>query len=177
MNGGHTFPAPAPDFSNPLGLIEACHGRMREHCALLERAVAHVREQGLDDEARQALRKVHRYFGTAAPLHHMDEEQDLFPRLVRTSLRLAETIHRLRQDHEQLDRAWQELAPRLQRPPADEAAVAELQTLAATFCDLYRRHLEVEEQDFLSLARHLLSSAELQRIGRAMEERRRPGST
>ncbi len=168
------FPETAPDFSDPLGLLLACHGRMREHAGLLERLAEHLPEQGgVDAEARRAARSVHTYFSTAAPLHHLDEERELFPRLVRTSLKMAETIHRLREDHQALDRQWQSLAPALRQPGTIEDLAA-FQRQAREFAEALREHLAYEEENFLELARHLLSSRELKEIGRAMQERRQP---
>jgi len=167
------FPEPAPDFSDPLGLIRACHQRMLGQCELLEKLAEHLRHSGADDDARKAARQVHRYFSTSAVFHHRDEEEDLFPRVGRTSLKMAEVVHRLKQEHGRLDAAWADLGPMLEniQHVTDHARFAQL---VADFCQGYRDHIRLEEREFLDRAQHLLSSAELKKIGRAMQERRRP---
>ena len=46
-----------------------------------ERLPAWVAEHGVDADAVAGARRVARYFDSAAPLHHADEELDLFPLL------------------------------------------------------------------------------------------------
>ncbi|MEW6646166.1 MAG: hemerythrin domain-containing protein [Pseudomonadota bacterium] len=165
------FPEAAPDFSNPLGLLRACHERILQHCATLERLVGHLRDHGVDADARSAAGKIHHYFSTAGRHHHEDEEQDLFPRLARQSLKLADLVHRLRQDHARMDNLWQQLSPLLATPSriTDIDAFA---TLVDEFTSLHRTHVARENEDLLELARHILSSDELKKLGKQMAERR-----
>lgn len=165
------FPEAAPDFSDPLGLLRACHERILNHCTTLERLVEHLRTHGVDAEARSAAGKIHHYFSTAGQHHHQDEEQDLFPRIARQSLKLADLVHRLRQDHERMDALWQQLGPLLATP----ARISDLDALAALiaeFTTLYRSHITRENTELLELARHILSSDEVNRLGKQMAERR-----
>lgn len=165
------FPSAAPDFRDPLGLLRACHGRIQHHCATLQRLAEHLRTQGVDAEARTAAGQIHRYFTTAGRHHHADEEQDLFPRLARQSLKLADLVHRLRQDHLRMESLWQQLEPLLLRPDqiTDHAAFA---ALVEEFAALYAGHIATENDDLLEMAHHILSSAELKKLGEAMAERR-----
>ncbi len=165
------FPEAAPDFSDPLGLLRACHGRIEQHCATLRKLVPHLREQGLDDEARNAMRNIHRYFTSAGQLHHQDEEQDLFPRLARQSLKLADLIHGLRQDHEKMEALWKQLEPLLARPDHidDKEAFA---ALVDAFTALYHAHIARENEELLELAHHIFSGDELKKLGNRMAERR-----
>ena len=165
------FPDAAPDFNDPLGLLRACHGRIEHHCDTLEKLAVHLREHGVDAEARSAAGAIHHYFSTAGQLHHQDEEQDLFPILARQSLKLADQVHRLRRDHQAMDALWQQLAPLLARP----AAIADLDTFAALTADFaaaYRDHIRRENDDLLEMARHILSRAELKKLGAQMAARR-----
>lgn len=165
------FPSAAPDFSDPLGLLHACHQRIQQHCATLEKLAPHLREHGADAEARKAAGQVHRYFSTAARHHHDDEEKDLFPLLARQSLKLADRVHVLRQEHVRMDALWQTLAPQLEKLGAitDHDAFA---ALVAEFAQAYRGHIQREEEEVLDVARHLLSGDQLKKLGRAMAERR-----
>jgi hemerythrin-like domain-containing protein len=165
------FPEAAPDFNDPIGLLRACHERILQHCATLERLVEHLRAQGVDAEARSAAGKIHHYFSTAGQHHHQDEEQDLFPRLARQSLKLADLVHRLRQDHAQMETLWRQLEPQLARP----AQITDLDAFAALVADFaaaYRSHIARENEDLLEMARHILGSGELKALGQKMAERR-----
>jgi hemerythrin-like domain-containing protein len=164
-------PEPAPDFNDPLGLLKACHQRMSGFCDLLEKIIEHVKEHGIDADVKQSAQKVHRYFSSAAVFHHMDEEQDLFPLLIGSSLKLATIIHGLKQDHININETWKKLAPVLARP-ASIAETPEFNQWVAEFCAAYRQHIKTEEEDFLSIAQHMLSSEQLQQIGKSMKERR-----
>ena len=73
--------ATAPGFDDPLGMLSACHGRIERQLATLERLQRHLPEHGCDVDARAAARGILRYFDTAAPNHHADEEASVFPRL------------------------------------------------------------------------------------------------
>lgn len=162
---------PAPDFSDPLGLLMACHKRMLAHCDTLDRIGERLASSGVDQDVRDAARQVYRYFATAAKLHHQDEEQDLFPMLVRTSLKIAETIHHLKQDHQRMETLWQELEPLLTGIEKIESP-AQFTITATEFAQLYRSHIERENEFILSTAQHLLSAQQLNKLGRAMADRR-----
>jgi hemerythrin-like domain-containing protein len=160
-----------PGFDDPLALLRACHEKILAHCALLEGLVAHMVEAGPDDEARKTAERITRYFSTSAGLHHRDEEEDLFPRLNRQSLKIAELVHVLKKEHEQLETLWGTLSPNLKRLPAE--GFSEGFTRAANdFCSLYQQHIERENMEFLPLAANSLSQQELAEIGESMAERR-----
>lgn len=165
------LPGNLPGFDDPLALLRACHTRILDHCELLETVVARLREDAVDDAAHEGARKVVRYFSTSARLHHQDEEVDLFPRLIRQSLKLAELIHGLKQAHAELDDLWKVLEPELKRFPnvTDEDAFMEQ---AGRFCELNREHIRRENMDFLPLADSSLSSQQIKDIGIAMAGRR-----
>ena len=77
---GHT--PPPVGFEAPLEMLSACHARIEQQCATLQRLVPHVASHGADTQARSAAAGVMRYFDTAAVDHHADEEVDLFPALI-----------------------------------------------------------------------------------------------
>jgi len=160
-----------PDFNDPLGLLQACHERILANCDTLEKLVPHLREKGLDDEARSAISRIVKYFTTSAVHHHEDEEQDLFPLLNGQSLKLADLIYKLKQEHQQLDTHWQQLAEDLQQS-ATLTENADFAEHVAQFCAAYREHIDTENRELLFLARHSLSSNQLEDIGHAMAKRR-----
>lgn len=167
--------ATAPGFDDPLGLLAACHTRIERQCETLERLPAHIAAHGVDAAAREAAAAVLRYFTQAAPHHHADEEQDLFPRLRAhrgepgCPAELDDWLARLAREHEGLGAAWGELAPRLERIAAGNAP-AEL--AAKVLVERYRAHYRFEDAQLLPLARRLLTARELAEIGAAMRRRR-----
>ncbi len=161
----------APDFEDPLGLLKACHQRILGFCELLEKMITHIMDNGIDDNVKQSAQKIHRYFSTAGKLHHMDEEQDLFPVLIGSSLKIATIIHGLKQDHIKIDNSWDKLAPLLARPASIEEN-PEFNQWVTEFCQANRKHIQTEEEDLLSMAQHMLSTEQLQQLGKNMKERR-----
>lgn len=171
MNSEQLFPHAAPDFSDPLGLLGACHERIFQHCTLVENLACHLKEKGADQEALQAAEKIHRYFSTAAAHHHADEEEELFPRLAPRSQELAALIQRLLQEHADLTKLWKAIEPKLAAPESIDDLDA-FQSEARCFADAYRKHAEKENEDLFTTARQLISDEELIEIGRSMAERR-----
>jgi len=165
------LPDNTPGFDEPLALLRACHTGMLAHCDRLERLVTGPEDAATGEAARTEARKVISYFSSSAPRHHQDEESDLFPLLVRQSLKLADLIHGLRQEHRELAALWEELQPELQRIPevADHQSLTEK---AVAFCELNRNHIQRENREFLPLAESSLSRQQLKDIGIAMASRR-----
>jgi hemerythrin-like domain-containing protein len=160
-----------PGFDQPLALLRACHTRILAHCDLLEALAASLGDTGKEEEIRGAARRVMNYFSTSARLHHQDEEIDLFPLLIRQSLKLADLVHGLKQEHRQLDALWEEIAPDLKRlqDVADRVALADR---VHAYCELNRRHIRRENMEFLPRAESILSCRQLKDLGTAMAARR-----
>jgi len=167
----HGLPDTLPGFDDPIALLRACHEKMLAHCDLLDALVAQARSGELDDAARRAAQDITRYFSGSAPLHHRDEEQDLFPRINRQSLRIAELVHNLKREHQELDTLWEMLAPELRRIPGDGFSDGFLEA-AGRFCELSRQHIKRENMELLPLLASSLSQQELGYIGEAMAQRR-----
>jgi hemerythrin-like domain-containing protein len=165
------LPETLPGFDDPLALLRACHQKMLAQCDLLDNLIVQAHSGELDAAARKAAQDITRYFTSSAPLHHRDEEQDLFPRINRQSLRIAELVHSLKREHEELDSLWEILAPELQRLSGDGFSTA-FQEAAARFCELSRQHINRENMELLPLLASSLSRQELGYIGEAMAQRR-----
>lgn len=157
------IPKQLPGFDDPIGLLRACHDKMLAHCDLLE--------QLLDTPDNAGAQQVVRYFSTSATLHHRDEEEDLFPLINRQSMKIAELIHQLRNQHAQLDQLWSELSPALRSVPKD-GFHADFRANAAKFCTLCREHIQRENRELLPLASSSLSRQQLGIIGEKMAARR-----
>jgi pyridoxamine 5'-phosphate oxidase len=125
----------------------------------------------MDDAAREAARTISRYFSTSAALHHRDEELDLFPRINRQSLKIAELVYTLKKEHETLDVLWNSIAPELKQLPGDGFSAAFKQA-AKEFSALSGQHIARENRELLPLAGNSLSQQALQEIGESMAKRR-----
>ena len=160
------------DFSNPLAMIHACHQRIRRFCRLLHDAGNALQQHGANQDFVTACKHIHHYFSTAGKLHHQDEENDIFPLVIRTSLKIAELIHQLKQEHQQLDQLWESLAPLLQSA-RNLSDPDQFIRLANDYAALAVAHLDKEEEEFLPVIQHLLSSEQLEKIGHSMALRRK----
>ena len=162
------LPETLPGFDDPIGLLRACHEKMLANCKLLTTLVD---MDTPDAAAREAARNISRYFSNSAVLHHRDEEEDLFPRINRQSLRIAELIHTLKKEHETLDALWNRIAPELKQLPGDGFSSAFKQA-AQEFSTLCGEHIARENRELLPLASNSLSHQELAEIGEKMAARR-----
>jgi hemerythrin-like domain-containing protein len=171
MSKDNQLPPAAHDFSNPLALLRACHERILRHGELLLTLADHIATNGVDAQAREAAAGIYKYFSVAGRHHHQDEEQDLFPRLARQSLKLADRVHALKQQHQSIDALWQQLMPLLTRPASIEDPDA-FRALAEQFAAAYRDHIQKENEELLDIAQHIFSREELKQIGEKMAERR-----
>ncbi len=167
---------PAPDFGDPLGLLAACHSRIEAQCATLLRLPGHLTANGCDPQARQAAEKVLRYFTSAGPHHHEDEEQDLFPLLKSTARAEGATdilalLGTLKAEHRDMEAAWAALSPFLQRLAQGER-VEPGRLPVDPFVALYRSHMAREDVVLLPYAHRALSPGQLESLGRGMARRR-----
>jgi len=163
------FPTPAPDFDDPVGLLAACHQRVLYHCDLLERLCTLLPTTPDCLELNELAAAVHRYFAVAAPHHHQDEEQDLFPRLAEQP-QLAPLLEALAAEHVRQDALWAELEPGLANPT--RLAPRDFIADAKAFIASQRAHVELENAELLPAAAQLLDPEALARMGLAMARRR-----
>lgn len=166
----------APGFDDPIGLLKACHMRIEQRCALLLRIMEHMAKNGADQQAKQACNQVLHYFNNSGPLHHLDEEEDLFPALLRFAKRsqkkkLQALIEDLSADHDEMERAWAELRTDLEDVIADTAPALN-PDIVDRFQTIYFAHIQREEAEAFAAAADCLPPDELERIGRNMAARR-----
>lgn len=170
------FPSPTADFDHPIDILDGCHSRIRRNCKLIERLAVHLADKGNDTEARNAAANVLRYFDTAATNHHRDEEDDLFP-LLQHHIPSGELnalfalLFRLRADHKRLDASWARMRERLVEVVMGGTGGLTI-PLAHNFGAEYDRHIALEEAELLPLARRVLDTTLLERLGGSMARRR-----
>ncbi|WP_028605055.1 hemerythrin domain-containing protein [Ottowia thiooxydans] len=171
------FNAPGVDFDQPFEMLEACHERVQRSLGLLGRLVEHVKTSGHDASSRSAAADVLRYFDIAAPLHHEDEEQHLFPALSENNdADMRDIVARLRADHVRLSALWARLRMILLTWRDSESAPVVSgadQALIDEFTQIYASHIPLEESLAYPRARSLFNEDRLAEIGREMAFRRR----
>jgi len=170
------FPSPTAGFDHPIEMLVACHERVRRNCELVQRIAERLEDEGPDEEVRLAAAAVLRYFDVAGRDHHRDEEDDLFPALlaaapVTSRPGVESLVARLLSDHRNLDRLWSQVRPQLEalsqsRPPSLPPA------LALAFARAYDDHIAEEEAVLLPLARRLIPTDTIARLGASMAARR-----
>jgi hemerythrin-like domain-containing protein len=169
--------APAVGFEQPFEMLEACHERVRRSLDLLDRLIAHVDRHGHDTQSRSAARDVLRYFDLAAPHHHEDEERHVFPCLLAGGdAALVQAVQRLRADHERMSQVWSALRLHLAawaQEGATAPADAPMRASAEAFQALYAAHLPVEEGLVFPAALSRCDAADIDAMGREMQQRRR----
>jgi hemerythrin-like domain-containing protein len=163
----------SPRIDDPMALLRACHEKVVRFTTLAQRLQAHVRQQGVDEQAREAAQAVLRYFTLAAPLHHADEDDDLFVALRALGhLTLTARIDALQAEHDTLGQQWAEVRPWLEAIAAGQLPSAPEPDVDG-FATRYRDHAHAEESDVYPHAAEL-SPAALQALADAMVARRQP---
>lgn len=168
--------AVAPSIDDPIELLLACHGKVRRFAALALRLRDHLAttgpDTGPDAQAREAAQAILRYFNIAAPLHHDDEELDLFPALRRLGQPdLNAGMDALEAEHAELATLWASLGPWL-NAIAEGHAHATPESVDA-FAARYVAHAQREEDEIYPGAVHLTPD-QVGRISAAMVQRRTP---
>ncbi|HRQ58032.1 MAG TPA: hemerythrin domain-containing protein [Azoarcus taiwanensis] len=167
----------SPGFDEPLEMLTACHERLHAQLETLRRLSRWLPEHGVDEPARRAAASVIRYFDHAAVNHHMDEEQDLFPLLLRKvsadrRYALVALIDWIKEDHQRMFAAWADMKTRLEALVAGEAFELSNDVVDA-FCERYVMHTDREESELLPHAQALLDEEDLAALGQTMTARRR----
>ncbi len=167
------FAEPAASFDDPVALLMACHDRVRHYAGLALKLAEYLPAHGADAQAREAASSILRYFDVAAPLHHQDEEEDLFPLLAErgdaTLKQLAGVT--MFAEHVELAVLWQQVRACLLVIAAGESADLPLE-LASAFAQRYPAHALLEDEQIYPHAVRLLAPEELAELGRRMAARR-----
>jgi len=159
----------------PLEHLTACHRRIEQRLATLERVAAHLdRSPG---DALEAMAACFRFFDSNGALHTADEEQSVFPRLQpRLSGEERIFIATLEDQHREADRLYAELKAIGGELQSGRPASRELQeryrAAASRLAELYRSHMAAEDQTLIALGQRVLTAPELAEISREMKNRR-----
>lgn len=159
----------------PLEHLTACHRRIEDGLATLERAADHWRDE--PEAAWEAIRKSILFLDSSGALHTMDEEVSLFPRL-RSHLNCEEAAHldRLEQQHDEIESVLAELKDVVSQIAASPQLIIPLETrykeLVTRLGGLFRTHIQFEDEVLMRLARRILDPGELESISQEMRTRR-----
>lgn len=166
------FASETVTFETPVAMLIACHDRVRQYAALTETLVNHMAKHGADAAAIAGAQSILRYFDIAAPLHHQDEDDDLFPAMLAVAQpELAATIRDITAEHDELGALWQQVRAALLAVVAgndNELTPA----LAQEFAARYPAHAAREEEDIYPFASALLTAEHLHQLGKSMASRR-----
>lgn len=167
------FAEPAASFDEPIALLSACHDRVRHYAGLALKLAQYLPEHGADQQAREAASSILRYFDVAAPLHHQDEEEDLFPLLAERGDDMLKALVGITmfEQHVELAALWQQVRACLLAIAAGESSDFPL-ALATEFSQRYPAHALIEDEQIYPFAAQLLSEEELAELGRHMAARR-----
>lgn len=167
------FAEPAASFDDPVALLMACHDRVRQYAGLTLKLAEYLADHDTDAQARAAANSILRYFDVAAPLHHQDEEEDLFPLLAERGDEMLKALVGIAmfEQHVALAALWQQVRTRLLAIAAGESADLPL-ALATEFARQYPAHALVEDEQIYPFAAKLLSAEELAVLGQSMASRR-----
>ena len=165
--------SPVATVGSPVDHLYACHRRIEERLATLERVGPHLLDR--TEEALAALQAVFWFFDSSGIIHTADEEESFFPR-VAASLTPAEQelVDTLQTQHQQAETLYDELKSFVHGLPSSPTPADQQHylDLAARLCSLYRDHIRQEDAQFAGIAARALSPADLAAIGREMKMRR-----
>ncbi len=160
----------APTWDDPIEMLYACHGKVKNFCQQLQRLPDYLAEHGCNTAAQQAIAQITTYFNRAAPLHHADEEQNFFPALAQYHPAAQATIDALEQQHIELHQHWDTLHAQLQ-DTLNGTRIAPDAHIIQQFTDGYAQHIPQEEQLF-ELGKQHIPEPILRQMGKIMAARR-----
>ena len=166
------FSTDSVTFETPIAMLIACHDRVRQYAGLTKTLALHMQKNGADAAAVAGAQSILRYFDVAAPLHHQDEDEDLFPALLQHAQpELAQQITAIMAEHAELGALWQQVRTSLLQVIAGDGKALDL-ALAQDFAQRYPAHAAKEEADIYPFADVLLDAALLEQLGQKMAQRR-----
>lgn len=158
-----------PSFEKPLELLGACHDNVRRFTGQLTHLAAAQAHTHGDEATPSIATQILRYFDQAAPHHHADEEEDLFPALQALGDdKLNQKIEQLYLEHQQMAAAWQHIRQQLL---ALQAGLPADLSEARSFCLLYENHARFEDEQIYPHATRLAPEL-LSKLGLSMAARR-----
>jgi len=161
-----------------VDFLIGCHQGIRHFTAA---AVNLAHAQGAsDDEIRQAAAAVYRYYSVSMPLHEADEEDTVRPRLdPGAGERVRHALLAMADQHQGIFELVERLMPLLQLLQQNPGALAqvggEMCSLTTALDEIYRAHLELEENVIFPAIRESLPESTRAEMLAEMQQRRKQG--
>ncbi len=165
-----------PKNEDAVDLLIGCHQRIRHFTGV---AVKLAHAQGATPaEITQAAAGAHRYYTVSLPLHEADEEETLRPRLDGLGDdRLRHALLAMADQHQAIDELLERLLPLLlmvqNNPQTIHAAGAEMCSITKALDEMFRAHLQLEEEVIFPAIRSALSAEVQSDMLREMQLRRK----
>jgi hemerythrin-like domain-containing protein len=154
----HTASRPPRHSAKPLANFSQCHlGIVSQLHALAQLPVLLAAAV----QAREVAARTLALFKTAVHEHHLDEENELFPAVLRSAAEGAETlrvkamVQRLTAEHRDIEARWKKLEPSVRAATRAEPVAMDDQDVKA-LVRTYLAHARYEEERFLPLAERIL---------------------
>jgi quercetin dioxygenase-like cupin family protein/hemerythrin-like domain-containing protein len=176
----HKLGAPnAPTRANPpknaLETLLDSHRRSEQFCRVVMLLAQQPPGAVLEMHEKSALELASRFFADTRAIHHRDEEESLFPRLMGTYL--APKLRKLSAEHVELDHLHSILQRQLEhwirKSRLEHEERRELETTLAQISETKRRHRAIEEEEIYPFAKQSLDSATWETILQEFVERRK----
>jgi hemerythrin-like domain-containing protein len=171
-------PPPAVDTDAPLNNFSHCHAgilHQLDHLRDLAGLLAPARR------AHQIASDMLGFFRPAAFEHHQEEERELFPAVLASSLPGEERQHvqvlvdALTREHRDIERQWAALEPHLKKLAKGQPTVVDPDAIR-DLVDQYKAHARFEEMEFLPLSQQILgrNGNHLAALGLSLHIRHQP---
>ncbi|MCK5872575.1 MAG: hemerythrin domain-containing protein [Methylococcales bacterium] len=165
------FTDPVTDFSNGLNVIKSYHDALLIRGENLLTLAEAIKEQPMNEALANRCIEMHCFYFHASRLHHLDEEEGLFPLLKNHSELFKGMMDLLVNDHEDIEYDWQLLAKMLGNPEQIKGNDT-FQETVVEFEKKQRDHLTREDEDFLPKVAEVLSIDQLTQAGTVMAKLR-----
>ena len=169
---------PDSGFDDPIGMLKDCHRRIEHFLNILCTVAERVGDRSLTEEEHSAVKAALQYFHTGGERHTLDEEESLFPRLAGAAgAEDLKVIDRLENDHARaselhasvdwLYTSW------ITDGALERVDQQRLMSHTASLRQLYKTHIEIEENVIFPRAAEMLDNDALSAIGNEFNTRRR----
>jgi hemerythrin-like domain-containing protein len=167
-----------PATEDAVDMLIGCHQRIR-HFTDVAIKLAHA-QGATADEVTQAAAGVHRYYTVSLPLHEADEEDTLRPRLdTLGDEKLHHALTAMTDQHQAIDELLERLLPLLvmvrNNPDTIHAAGPEMCNITKALDEIFRAHLQLEEEAIFPAIRERLPPAVQAEMAGEMRGRRKQG--
>ena len=158
----------------PFRTLDACHEEIAAMLDRMSEMACRLQNRFPDDALQEQARTTHLFFSGHAIEHHLDEERHVFPALMATgNPQWIAIVRQLKLEHARLESHWTELGLMLHlvargyRPDPQLLA-----RKIASFVELYRQHIALEDSIAYPGARALLDEQEVRNMNLEMAHRR-----